>query len=113
MDVKGSMLMFSVATASRFVGTYQSFGETCLHLQALKMEAVCFSETLVSTLKSTRRHKPEEEHGQVQTSAVELTVSATRVINILLRVQNIRQGRYSDRWRGERVTISPFPAGKY
>jgi hypothetical protein len=29
---------------------------------ALKMEAVCFSETLVSTYKSTRRYNPEEQH---------------------------------------------------
>jgi hypothetical protein len=26
----------------------------------MKMETVCFSETLVSTYKSTRRHNPEE-----------------------------------------------------
>jgi hypothetical protein len=29
---------------------------------ALKMETVCFSETLVSTYKSTRRYNPEEQH---------------------------------------------------
>jgi hypothetical protein len=27
---------------------------------ALKMETVCFSETLVSTYESTRRHNPEQ-----------------------------------------------------
>jgi hypothetical protein len=29
---------------------------------ALKMETICFLETLVSTYKSTRRHNPEEQH---------------------------------------------------
>jgi hypothetical protein len=29
---------------------------------ALKMEAVCFSETLVSTQESIRRHNPKEQH---------------------------------------------------
>jgi hypothetical protein len=32
-----------------------------LHLPALKMEAVCSSETLVSTCKSTRHYNPEDE----------------------------------------------------
>jgi hypothetical protein len=31
----------------------------CIHL---KMEGVCYSETLVSTYESTRRHNPEEQH---------------------------------------------------
>jgi hypothetical protein len=46
----------------RFVGTYQSFGETCYRewanqsgLSALQMEKIYFSETLVSTCKPTRR----------------------------------------------------------
>jgi hypothetical protein len=29
---------------------------------ALKIDTVCFSETLASTYKSTRRHNPEEQH---------------------------------------------------
>jgi hypothetical protein len=28
----------------------------------MKMEAVCYSETLVSTYKSTRRYNPEDQH---------------------------------------------------
>jgi hypothetical protein len=51
--------------ACRLFGRWQRFGETyCIHLQpwrwnmspysALKMETVCFSETLVSTVESTR-----------------------------------------------------------
>jgi hypothetical protein len=35
----------------------------CCHpSSALKMEAVCSSETMISTYKSTRRHNPEEQH---------------------------------------------------
>jgi hypothetical protein len=30
----------------------------------LRMETVCFSETLISTYESTRRHNPEDEHCQ-------------------------------------------------
>jgi hypothetical protein len=30
--------------------------------EALRMEKVCFSETLASTDESTRRYKPEEQH---------------------------------------------------
>jgi hypothetical protein len=42
-------------------------GETFLPLagfatSSLKMEAVCFSETLETTDKSTRRQNPEEHH---------------------------------------------------
>jgi hypothetical protein len=29
------------------------------------MEAVCFSETFVSTYKSTRRYNPEQQHRQL------------------------------------------------
>jgi hypothetical protein len=51
----------------RPIGRYQCFEDTyCLHLQdwspVLKMESVCFSETLVSTYKSTQRHDPEGQH---------------------------------------------------
>jgi hypothetical protein len=31
----------------------------------MKIETVCFSETLVSTCESTRRHNPEQQHRQV------------------------------------------------
>jgi hypothetical protein len=34
---------------------------------ALKMEAVCFSETLVSTYKSTQRYNPVDQQRQVIT----------------------------------------------
>jgi hypothetical protein len=35
---------------------------------ALKMEAVCSSETLVSTYKSTRRYYPEDQHRHLHRS---------------------------------------------
>jgi hypothetical protein len=34
-------------------------------ITALKMETICFSETMVPTYESTRRHNPEEEHRQL------------------------------------------------
>jgi hypothetical protein len=34
----------------------------CFATSALKMEAVCFSETFALTKKSTRRQNPEEYH---------------------------------------------------
>jgi hypothetical protein len=37
-------------------------GICCLRLAALKMEAVCTSETLISSYKSTRRYNPEDQH---------------------------------------------------
>jgi hypothetical protein len=60
------MLFFWVLAPCRLVGRCQRFGEIyCLHLQpwwwrqyvcsALKIETVCFSETLVSTYESTQR----------------------------------------------------------
>jgi hypothetical protein len=50
------------------VDTYQRFGETYyLHLhgfnaEAMKVEEVYFSETLVSTYESTCHHNPEDHH---------------------------------------------------
>jgi hypothetical protein len=44
---------------------------------ALKLETVCFSETLVSTCKYTRRHNPEDECPLV-------TVYGTRTITNIL-----------------------------
>jgi hypothetical protein len=44
------------------VGRCQCFGDT--YLTALKMETVCFFETLVSTYKSTRRHNPDLQKKQ-------------------------------------------------
>jgi len=35
-------------------------GETLIGTSALKMETVCFSETVVSTYESTRRYAPEQ-----------------------------------------------------
>jgi hypothetical protein len=32
---------------------------------ALKMETVCFHETLLSANESTRRHVPEQQHGRL------------------------------------------------
>jgi hypothetical protein len=49
------------------VDGYRRFGRTYrLHLQVkiVKMEAVCFSETLVTTYKTTRRHNPEYHNSQ-------------------------------------------------
>jgi hypothetical protein len=58
------MSLFWAATMCGFVGRYQRFGEKyCLHL--LKMETVCFIETLLSTCECTRSHDPEEQHRQV------------------------------------------------
>jgi hypothetical protein len=70
--VKMSMLVFWVVTPCGLVGRYQRFrGTYCLLLQgflspssAPKMEALCFSETLVSTFKSTRRYYLEDQHRQ-------------------------------------------------
>jgi hypothetical protein len=42
--VRMTMLFFWIETPCRLVGRYQRFGEI-----ALKMETVCFSETVVST----------------------------------------------------------------
>jgi hypothetical protein len=36
-----------------------------LNPSALKMETACFSETLVSTYKSTQRYNPEEQHRHI------------------------------------------------
>jgi hypothetical protein len=45
------------------VGRYQRFGQRyCFCLQALKVERVCFFETLTSTCKSTQRQYPFEQH---------------------------------------------------
>jgi hypothetical protein len=52
--VKMSMLVFWVVTPCGLV--------------ALKMEAVCSRETLVSTYKSTRRYDPEYEYRYVKRS---------------------------------------------
>jgi hypothetical protein len=44
-----SMLVFCVVTPRGLVS-------------ALKMEAVCLSETFISTYNSTRRYNPEDQH---------------------------------------------------
>jgi hypothetical protein len=51
------MTMFWGLTPCGLVGGYQRF-----RASALKMETVFFSETLVSTYKSTRRLNPEHHH---------------------------------------------------
>jgi hypothetical protein len=59
-ELSGSGATELVKTVDR----YQRFDRTCrLQLQAgLNMEAVCSSETLVSTLQPTRRYKPQDQH---------------------------------------------------
>jgi hypothetical protein len=50
------MLVFCVVVLCVLVGRYERFEEIfCLHLEG-------FSETLVSTYKSTRRYNPEDEY---------------------------------------------------
>jgi hypothetical protein len=59
--VRIMMTFFWVLALCRLVGRCQSFREIYCHPpSALKMETVCFSETLASTDKSTRRQNPEE-----------------------------------------------------
>jgi hypothetical protein len=63
-----SILLFWVVTLYGLVGRYQRFREIfCLHCPAssLKMETVFFSETLVSTYKSTWWHNPEEHQQSI------------------------------------------------
>jgi hypothetical protein len=64
--VRMIMTLFWVLASCRLVGRCQRFGETyCLILSStLKMETVCFSETLSSTDESTRRQNPEHHHQQ-------------------------------------------------
>jgi hypothetical protein len=53
--VKMLMLVFWIVTPCGLVGRYQRFGGTyCLHLQVFSPKAVCSSQTLVSTYKSTQ-----------------------------------------------------------
>jgi hypothetical protein len=47
----------------RWVPTFRR--NTMPQSSALKMEAVCSSETLVPTYKSTRRHNPENHNQQL------------------------------------------------
>jgi hypothetical protein len=55
-----SMRVFRVVTQCGLVCTYQRFEE---HTASISWaEAVCSSETLVSTYKSTRRYSPEDQH---------------------------------------------------
>jgi hypothetical protein len=49
------MLVLWVATRRTLVGRHPD----------LNMEAVCSSETLVSTYQSTRRHNQKEQHGHL------------------------------------------------
>jgi hypothetical protein len=55
-------MFFWVMTPCRLADRYQRFGKKILSpSSALKMETVCFSETL-STYESTLRHNPDEQH---------------------------------------------------
>jgi hypothetical protein len=55
----------------------------------LKMEAVCSSETLVSTYKSTRRHNPEDHHHAVTTWNLTLFLYCLDINNSHMAVQFI------------------------
>jgi hypothetical protein len=52
---------------------------------SLKMEAGCFSKTLVSTYKSTRRHNPEEQHR-----------TGLDVVHLILHAFTLSDIRHSD-----------------
>jgi hypothetical protein len=58
-----TMLVFCIVRPCELVGTHQCFGGTSV--LGLKMLAVLFSDTLISTYKSTRRHNQEDQHCQV------------------------------------------------
>jgi hypothetical protein len=64
--VKISVFVFRGGTPGGSVRIFQCFGRVrYFHLHnssALKMEAVCPSETLVSIYKSTWRYNPEDKH---------------------------------------------------
>jgi hypothetical protein len=60
-----SMGVFWIVTPSEFVGGYhvsKEYTSSIFTADVLKMEAVCSSEMLVSTYKSTRRYNPEDRH---------------------------------------------------
>jgi hypothetical protein len=59
MAVKMSTLVFWVTKISTFRMNIQPLSS------ALKLEAPCHSETLVSTCRSTRYYNPEEQHREV------------------------------------------------
>jgi hypothetical protein len=59
--VKMLMLVFSVVTLCGLIGRYQNFRGS----SALKMEALCSSETLASTYKSTWCCNPEDQHTKI------------------------------------------------
>jgi hypothetical protein len=57
------MVVFCVVTPCGLVDEYERFRRNILpRSSGLKMGTVCFSETLVSTYKSTRRYSPEDQH---------------------------------------------------
>jgi hypothetical protein len=57
------MLFFWVVTPCGLLGTYKHFTENILSPSSTpKIETEYFSETLVSTYKSTRRYNPEDQH---------------------------------------------------
>jgi hypothetical protein len=65
-----SMFVFWDVSPCGPVGRYQRFGATnCLasmfRAEDLKTEAVFFSETLVSTYKSTRRYNPKDQYQHI------------------------------------------------
>jgi hypothetical protein len=46
------------------------------------MATVCFSETLVSTYESTRRHNPQEQHRRVKICFVIYRVAFKKYLNL-------------------------------
>jgi hypothetical protein len=63
MVVKSWIMFLHVEGTCGLAGDYQCFGGTyCFHLRdknVLKMEAICSWETLITTYKTTRCHKPD------------------------------------------------------
>jgi hypothetical protein len=55
-----SIVIFWIVTPCRLVGGYQRFGDS-----TMKMEAILFSETLVTTYTTTRRHNSEDHNLQL------------------------------------------------
>jgi hypothetical protein len=56
------MFLFWVVTPYVFVGRRQRFGETSVSIFSPEDGDIIFSEALISTYESTRRHNPEKQH---------------------------------------------------
>jgi hypothetical protein len=62
----------------------------------LKMEAVCSTETLVTTYKSTRRHNPEDCHGRLR--RLENLKSYRPIVNIFMLYQDLQDLYFHETW---------------